>query len=102
MRHQSIFWALGGSFALSGAAVAQTTTPTPAPTDAATPTASAPDDPVQAMFDKADANRDGVLTLEEWKAAGRREQGFQMIDADHDSKVTLVEIRAAISKRNGG
>ena len=98
MRHQSIFWALGSSFALSGAAVAQTTTPTPAPTDAATPTASAPDDPVQAMFDKADANRDGVLTLEEWKAAGRRERGFSMIDADRDGKLTPEELRAAAAK----
>jgi Ca2+-binding EF-hand superfamily protein len=51
------------------------------------------------MFAKTDANQDGAISLEEWTAAGRRERGFQMIDADHDGKVTPDELRAAAAKR---
>jgi Ca2+-binding EF-hand superfamily protein len=50
------------------------------------------------MFDKVDTNHDGVLTLDEWKAAGRRERGFNMIDTDHDGKVTPDELRAAAAR----
>ena len=42
---------------------------------------------------------DGALSLEEWKAAGRRDRGFAMIDADHDGKVTPDELRAAAAMR---
>ena len=51
------------------------------------------------MFIKADTNQDGALSLEEWKAAGRRDRGFAMIDADHDGKVTPDELRAAAAMR---
>ena len=44
---------------------------------------------------KVDTNSDGALDLAEWKAAGRRERGFTMIDADKDGKVTPAELRAA-------
>jgi Ca2+-binding EF-hand superfamily protein len=53
----------------------------------------------QEMFAAADTNQDGVLSLEEWKAAGRRDRGFAMIDADKDGKVTPEELRAAAAKR---
>jgi Ca2+-binding EF-hand superfamily protein len=53
----------------------------------------------QEMFTKADTNQDGVLSLEEWKAAGRRDRGFSMIDANKDGKVTPDELRAAAAKR---
>ena len=38
----------------------------------------------------ADANKDGKWSKEEWLAAGRREMGFAMIDADKDGFVTQV------------
>lgn len=50
------------------------------------------------MFAKADANGDGAISLEEWKAAGRRERGFAMIDADKDGKVTPEELLAIAAK----
>ena len=66
----------------------------PAPT--ATPTKG------QEMFVKADTNHDGVLSLDEWKAAGRRERGFGMIDTNGDGKVTSAELKAAMAKYGRG
>ena len=71
------------------------------PVSAMTQTPPAPDR-AQAAFDKADSNRDGSLTLAEWTAAGRRERGFKMIDADGDGKVTPGELRAAMAKYGRG
>lgn len=64
------------------------------------PTAMAQDASARArdIFAKADTNQDGALSLEEWKAAGRRERGFSMIDADRDGKLTAEELRAAAAK----
>jgi hypothetical protein len=45
-----------------------------------------------------DANHDGFVTLDEWKAAGRREERFAQIDADHDGKITREEMRAFMEK----
>jgi Ca2+-binding EF-hand superfamily protein len=55
-------------------------------------------DRVHQMFVQADTNHDGVLSLDEWKAAGRRERGFKMIDANHDGQVTPEELKAAAAK----
>ena len=66
---------------------------------AQSPTAMAQDASAKAreMFIKADTNQDGALSLEEWKAAGRRDRGFAMIDADKDGKVTATEAEAGVS-----
>jgi hypothetical protein len=62
----------------------------------------------QRGFEAMDTNHDGVITLDEWKAAGRRENRFAMIDADHDGRITREELRAAMAKmramreQNGG
>ena len=69
----------------------------PAAASAAPPTAVE----AEAKFKQVDTNNDGALSLEEWKAAGRRERGFSMVDADHDGKVTPAELRAIAAKRGG-
>jgi len=62
----------------------------------------------QRGFDAMDTNHDGFITLDEWKAAGRREERFNEIDADHDGKITREELRAFMEKmraehqQNGG
>ena len=59
-------------------------------------------------FDAMDTNHDGVITLDEWKVAGRREERFALIDTDHDGRITREEMRAAMDKmrawreQNGG
>jgi hypothetical protein len=72
-------------------------------------------------FESLDANHDGKVTLEEWKAAGMPENVYAMIDSKHagaatwadfeahppmksfdangDGKVTLAEVRAAVEKQ---
>ncbi|UAK23722.1 EF-hand domain-containing protein [Sphingomonas nostoxanthinifaciens] len=66
----------------------------------AAPAQTADDAPnaAQQAFDKADTDHDGALSLAEWKAMGRRERGFNFIDANHDGKVTPDEIRAAMAR----
>lgn len=59
-------------------------------------------DKAQDAFGKADANHDGVISLDEWKAAGRRERGFKIIDANGDGKVTPAELKAAMAKYGRG
>ncbi|WP_420383269.1 hypothetical protein [Novosphingobium sp.] len=45
-------------------------------------------------FDAMDANHDGFVTLDEWKAAGRREDRFAQFDANHDGRITREEMKA--------
>lgn len=45
-----------------------------------------------------DKNADGVVTKDEWVAAGRKEERFAMVDADGDGKVTVDELKAAMAK----
>ena len=59
-------------------------------------------DKAKAAFDKVDTNHDGVLSLDEWKAAGRRERGFKMIDANGDGQLTPDELKAAMAKYGRG
>jgi Ca2+-binding EF-hand superfamily protein len=53
---------------------------------------------VAQAFKKMDANGDGVITLEEWTNAGRKEAGFKRIDANGDGKITLQELQAALAQ----
>ena len=64
---------------------------TAAPALAQTPPAAAPASPRERLL-AADANKDGKWSKEEWLAAGRREMGFNMIDADKDGFVTQPEL----------
>lgn len=57
-----------------------------------------PPDKALEFFSKADVNHDGVIVLAEWKAAGRRERGFRIVDANGDGRVTLDELRSAMAK----
>jgi Ca2+-binding EF-hand superfamily protein len=53
---------------------------------------------VAQAFKKMDANGDGVITLDEWTNAGRKEAGFRRIDANGDGKITLQELQAALAQ----
>lgn len=59
-------------------------------------------------FDAMDTNHDGFVTLDEWKAAGRREDRFNAIDVNHTGKITREDLRAYMQKmraehqQNGG
>jgi hypothetical protein len=75
--------------------VAQTPPTPPAPP--AAPGAPAGND-MRARLLAADTNKDGKWSLEEWLAAGRREQGFRFLDANADGLVTPEELRIGMTK----
>lgn len=45
-----------------------------------------------------DTNRDSTIDKAEWTAAGRRDRGFTMLDANKDGKLTTAEIKAVMAK----
>ena len=45
-----------------------------------------------------DKNADGFVDKAEWVAAGRKEERFALVDADSDGKVTVDELKTAMSK----
>jgi membrane fusion protein (multidrug efflux system) len=55
----------------------------------------------QTMFQRADANRDGGVSLTEWTGAGRPEQAFGRVDGDGDGKITLQEMQQRQRARDG-
>ena len=50
------------------------------------------------FFDATDTNKDGAISKAEWEAAGRRPEGFVMMDLNKDGKVTRLEGRQAMQK----
>lgn len=79
---------------LAGTAAAQTAPAAP-PAPAAAPAGEGA--AMQALV-AADANKDGKWDKAEWLAAGRREMGFNFIDADKDGFVTKDELKAGVAK----
>jgi Ca2+-binding EF-hand superfamily protein len=52
-----------------------------------------------------DKDGDGSVSKDEWVAAGRPAERFDLVDANHDGKVTADELSAAMAKmrqQNGG
>ena len=68
-----------------------------APALAQTPAPAAPATPRERLM-AADANKDGKWSKAEWLAAGRREMGFAMIDADKDGFVTQPELAEGMKR----
>lgn len=46
----------------------------------------------------ADTDGDGSWSKAEWTAAGRRERGFDMLDADRNGLLTRAELRDGLTK----
>ncbi len=68
----------------------------PAAADAAP--APAAQSPAAQRLMAADTNKDGKWSKEEWLAAGRREQGFNMLDADKDGFVSRPELAEGMKR----
>ena len=57
------------------------------------------------MIKTWDKNGDGTVSKDEWTAAGRPAERFDMVDANKDGKITVAELEAAMAamrQRNGG
>ena len=57
------------------------------------------------MIKAWDKNSDGTVTRDEWTAAGRPAERFDIIDTNKDGKITAAELEAAMAamrQRNGG
>ncbi len=50
------------------------------------------------IFAAIDTNTDGVITLAEWTAAGRRELVFRVIDANRDGRIVGPELAGAMAR----
>ncbi len=86
MRKLIVFATAAAILAVAGAASAQM----PAPAD---------------MIKNWDKNGDGGVTKDEWAAAGRPAERFDIVDTDKDGKISAAELEAAMAamrRQNGG
>jgi Ca2+-binding EF-hand superfamily protein len=74
---------------LIGADFASAQAPAPAP-GAATPSAAD-------ILKQWDTNKDGTVSKDEWTAAGRPAERFDMVDANKDGKITAEELATAMA-----
>ena len=54
-----------------------------------------------AVLARFDTNQDGSISKDEWTAAGRPAERFDIVDADHDGKVSVAELTQAMAKMQG-
>ena len=54
------------------------------------------EDPVKKEFKQCDANRDGSVSLAEWKGANKPESSFKVKDKNNDGKLSRDEFAAEI------
>lgn len=67
------------------------------------PVARAQMPPADQIIKAWDKDGDGTVSKEEWVAAGRPAERFEFVDANHDGKITVEELEAAMARmRNGG
>jgi EF hand len=80
------------------AVIAQTPAPAGAPPAAPAGAPAAGAGEARAKLIAADANKDGKWDKAEWLAAGRRDRGFDFMDADSDGFVTQAELKDGMAK----
>lgn len=69
-----------------------------APVVAADPPGAPDAEGMRAKLLAMDTDHDGKWSKAEWLAGGRRERGFDMMDADHDGFLTADELKAGMAK----
>ncbi len=86
----------------AGKATAQMASPPPAapatPAAPGAPGAGAGRGEAMARLQAADADKDGKWSKAEWIAAGRRDRGFDFLDADSDGFMTVAELQFGMQK----
>lgn len=70
----------------------------PPPAAPAAPAAGPGQSPAAQRLMAADTNKDGKWSKDEWLAAGRREMGFMMLDANKDGFVTREELMEGMQR----
>ena len=78
-------------------AVAAVPIPPSAPVPAIVPDAAPDRAEMRARLAAMDTDHDGRWSKAEWLAGGRRERGFDRLDANHDGFVTTDELRAGMA-----